>query len=346
VSFRSGLLINDGVVPIEEGDGEFVVRANAAQAVTGGLMNNVQTWGELSPNADLFGRFDGHSWSMTGTLSDSGRTLTFQLFGTAQPFGTDTDHDGVPDVTDNCPLVANPSQAFVPAPGLTAPPPVTLTSCSGSAALALGRPTLSDVCGAPPITVTNDAPDVFPLGTTTVTWHATDGAGNVRTATQTVTVVLGDDPSCCPAGTKIIMGTSNNDVLVGTSGNDCILGLGGQDQISGGGGNDFISGGDGDDILKGDSGNDTLYGGSGQDHLEGGIGNDVLFGGEGDDTCLGGDGDDDIHGGNGQDSLFGENGNDTLNGDIGDDKLNGGAGIDICIGGGGHETFTACETTK
>jgi Ca2+-binding RTX toxin-like protein len=345
-SFRSGFLINDGVVPIEEGDGFFTIRAGSARAVTAGLMNNVQLGGALAPNADLFGRFDGKTFSLSGTMSGSGQTLTFQLAGTAQPFGTDTDGDGVPDVTDNCPRVANPSQAFVPAPGLTAPPAVTITSCSSSAALALGRPTLNDVCGAPPLTVTNDAPATFSLGTTTVTWTAADGASNVNTATQIVTVLLADDPSCCPAGTKIIMGTSNNDILVGTSGRDCILGLGAQDQISGGGGDDFITGGDGDDVLRGESGNDMIFGGSGQDRLEGGVGKDKLFGDAGDDICLGGDGDDELHGGSGQDRLFGEGGNDTLNGDIGDDRLDGGPNVDICIGGGGHETFLACETIQ
>lgn len=90
-----------------------------------------------------------------------------------------------------------------------------------------------------------------PAYPSTVVWTAKDGAGNVATAIQTVTAELGNDPSCCPAGTHVIVGTSNNDTLVGTSGADCILGLGGQDTISGGDGDDFISGGDGDDLIFG-----------------------------------------------------------------------------------------------
>ena len=39
------------------------------------------------------------------------------------------------------------------------------------------------------VTLTNDAPDVFPIGTTTVTWTATDANGNMSTATQLVTLV-------------------------------------------------------------------------------------------------------------------------------------------------------------
>ncbi len=52
----------------------------------------------------------------------------------------------------------------------------------------LGQALTADICDAAPV-LTNDAPDVFPLGTTIVTWTATDAAGNVATATQKVTVV-------------------------------------------------------------------------------------------------------------------------------------------------------------
>ena len=36
--------------------------------------------------------------------------------------------------------------------------------------------------------ITNNAPALFPIGVTTVTWTATDASGNTATATQTVTV--------------------------------------------------------------------------------------------------------------------------------------------------------------
>ena len=48
-------------------------------------------------------------------------------------------------------------------------------------------PTATDNCAV--VTVVSDAPAVFPLGTTTVTFTAKDGSGNVATATTTVTVV-------------------------------------------------------------------------------------------------------------------------------------------------------------
>jgi hypothetical protein len=49
-------------------------------------------------------------------------------------------------------------------------------------------PTATDNCGGA-LPVTSDAPAVFPLGTTTVTFSVTDGSGNTTTASTTVTVV-------------------------------------------------------------------------------------------------------------------------------------------------------------
>jgi len=74
-------------------------------------------------------------------------------------------------------------------PTITAPADVTVSADAGSCeatVVALGSPTTADNCGV--AGTTNDAPGTFPLGTTTVTWTVTDNAGNIATATQTVTV--------------------------------------------------------------------------------------------------------------------------------------------------------------
>jgi Ca2+-binding RTX toxin-like protein len=307
------------------------------------------------------------TFTLDGTAGDgAGSSLTIHVDSTITSRPPDTDHDGIIDAVDKCPgATVGPDRT--PPRFTFVPPDITTSSCTG---VSLGVATATDPCG---VTVTNDAPTKFPLGTTLVTWTARDGAGNVARVTQTVTAVMGNSTSCCPTGSKIIIGTSNNDVLVGTSGADCILGLGGQDTISGGGGDDVLSGGDGDDIINGQGGNDRLYGGPGQDQLSGGPGNDTLDGGDGDDRLNGDDGDDTIEGGQGQDicfggigndslsggtgddqlhgndgndhlsggedndRLFGENGDDSLNGDRGDDQLDGGTGKNSLTGGGGHD---------
>ena len=52
----------------------------------------------------------------------------------------------------------------------------------------LGTPSVSDNSGKAPI-VTKDAPAKFPIGSTTVTWKATDSSGNSATDEQLVKVV-------------------------------------------------------------------------------------------------------------------------------------------------------------
>jgi hypothetical protein len=80
-------------------------------------------------------------------------------------------------------------------PSITAPAAITQGNdpTLASAVVALGSPLASDNCGDPTISsVRSDgllmsAP--FPVGVTTVTWTATDAAGNKASATQTVTVL-------------------------------------------------------------------------------------------------------------------------------------------------------------
>jgi len=130
---------------------------------------------------------------------------------------------GAPLVTDNCPGVIyyNDAPAFFPVGQTTVtwtardvdfntstatqvitvidvqPPVVTAPSdkvysndpgtCGKSATgVSLGSASASDNCGV--LTLSNDAPTTFPVGTTTVTWKATDAQGNFATATQLVTI--------------------------------------------------------------------------------------------------------------------------------------------------------------
>jgi Ca2+-binding RTX toxin-like protein len=263
-----------------------------------------------SGSQDADNNIASFTWTENSVVIATGATAQVTL-----PFGT---HFVVLEVRDkNGALGTDTVKITVQAtpPVFTSVPPAITGALCGP--IAIGQATATSACG--PVTVTNNAPASFRAGRTIVTWKATGPGGLVTTATQLVTAFLGNDPACCPVGSHIIIGTSNNDTLNGTAGVDCILGLGAQDTINGGGGNDIISGGDGDDVISGGPGNDVLSGGTGQDRL---------------------------FGNNDADSLFGNDGDDVLDGGLGNDVLDGGAHQDTCIGGGGINQFISCVTVR
>src|SRR6478609_4113297 len=69
----------------------------------------------------------------------------------------------------------------------------------------LGTATATDNCSTGAnLVITNDAPTIFNIGTTTVTWTATDAAGNSQTCTQTVTVTETEKPTItCPSDISV-----------------------------------------------------------------------------------------------------------------------------------------------
>ena len=81
------------------------------------------------------------------------------------------------------------------APVITAPATVTVSTNSGCTAtgVVLGNAIATDDCTVQ--SVTNNAPTAFPVGNTTVTWTATDAAGNSASATQTIIVIDNTNPT-------------------------------------------------------------------------------------------------------------------------------------------------------
>ncbi|MBK7174158.1 MAG: choice-of-anchor L domain-containing protein [Bacteroidales bacterium] len=91
-------------------------------------------------------------------------------------------------ITDNQgPTISGPGNIIVNAdPGL----------CSASS-VNLGLPVANDNCGLE--SVVNNAPSIFPVGNTLVTWTATDLSGLTATSTQVVTVIDNQPPTIiCP----------------------------------------------------------------------------------------------------------------------------------------------------
>jgi hypothetical protein len=220
----------------------------------------------------------GQSTTIVATVSVAGNTTLQSRFAQAMvvnnAFDTNTTNDQA-----SLPIMLRPT--------VTPPGPVTTDNCG---APPFGTPTGTSELGGS-ITFRKDATLPLPLGSTVVHWTATDSRGvDSLPGAQTITTRLGDSPSCCPPGTRIILGTNSSETIIGTISNECILGLGGNDTIQGGGGFDFISGGSGNDNITGGSSRDYIWGGAGTDVIDGAGGDDFIDGGADSDNCSGGTG--------------------------------------------------------
>jgi hypothetical protein len=102
-------------------------------------------------------------------------------------------------------------------PTLIAPGNITLYLDSGCGipAFVLGTPVINDNCSSSPLVLTNDAPTVFGIGTTLVTWKVKDDSGNTATSTQTVTVLDTIAPVAvnCPTDINTCDASSINFIL-------------------------------------------------------------------------------------------------------------------------------------
>lgn len=109
-------------------------------------------------------------------------------------------------------------------PSITAPVDISAEATGLLTEIAIGNADASDVAGT--VTLTNDAPISYPLGSTTVTWTANDGNGNSATDTQNMTVVdttppaitAPDDITIEATGslTEVAIGSANASDLAGT----------------------------------------------------------------------------------------------------------------------------------
>lgn len=194
-----------------------------------------------APGAALeCGAGDSIAWDKGGSTAASVRALVSTNAGTT--FSTllaSTANDGAEPITVPAVLTSAARLKLEPtdniyfslsgsfsirdttAPSVSAPAPLPAVECTSSspqgASPFLGAATAADLCDAS-VPVTNDAPGIFPLGTTTVTWSATDDSGNSASAPQAVTVVDTTPPAlvpppavvaecASPSGTPVSLGT-------------------------------------------------------------------------------------------------------------------------------------------
>jgi uncharacterized repeat protein (TIGR01451 family) len=136
--------------------------------------------------------------------------------GTSVGLGTTTIHLTATDEANNTSTktitftvvdTTAPTFTFVPA-AITAYTGAGATTCDTT--VDPGTATASDNCG--PITITRSpSGNTFPVGTTTITWTAKDGANNTTTATQTVTVIDNTPPVITLNGNTPSMWPPNHD---------------------------------------------------------------------------------------------------------------------------------------
>ena len=138
--------------------------------------------GECSATATAPTTTDNCAGTITGTTSDP---LTYNAQGTYTITWSFNDGNGNTETANQKVIVKDTQKPTISCPA-TVIVSADSNSCTGLG-VTLGTPTTSDNCGS--VTVTNDAPSVFPIGNTIVTWTVKDVAGNIETCTQTIQVV-------------------------------------------------------------------------------------------------------------------------------------------------------------
>ena len=99
---------------------------------------------------------------------------------------------------------------------ITAPDDVTLEgNTTGGYSGPIGTATASG--GTSPYTITNNAPNPIPLGTTTVTWTVTDDNGDTATDTQSVTIVDTTPPTITIPATLTVLVNAPKSELTGSA---------------------------------------------------------------------------------------------------------------------------------
>lgn len=131
---------------------------------------------------------DPLTFSWTGPFSPSPATGEKPTVLFPGPTGNKTVTLEVDDgiATDSC-TASVTVQDTLP-PSLTVPGDITAEcTAAGGTPVNIGTAAASDICD-PNVAITNNAPALFPLGDTTVTWTATDDDGNQTVDTQVVTI--------------------------------------------------------------------------------------------------------------------------------------------------------------
>ena len=151
-----------------------------------------------------------YSWTGPGTFTSSSEDINNLLAGTYTLTVTDQTTPTPLTKTATFTIVQEDSEA----PVLTAPGDKTISTNPGlctASNVSLGSATMSDNCGVS--SIQNNAPTTFPLGTTTVTWTASDAEGNTTTDIQLITVNDTEKPIVKTKPFTVTLDTNGNGTI-------------------------------------------------------------------------------------------------------------------------------------
>src|SRR5256712_11007481 len=157
--------------------------------------NAITSWGTQGKGPDFFDNPRDVAVDLVGNVfvvdSNNNRIQKFGLESqqiqsqiTNQTQKTLQQQTANPVQENNVPIITNPNDKTPPS--ITAPADMTAEATGLLTSVSEGQATATDDSGI--ASITNNAPQKFPLGTTVVTWTATDNGGNVAKAVQKITV--------------------------------------------------------------------------------------------------------------------------------------------------------------
>ena len=168
-----------------EAEAEAAAQAEAAEPDT--------TKPIISPPADLIkeatGSFTSVNLGEAMAMDENGIQLIVNNAPTLFPLGTSTVIWTAIDNSGNSALATQQVSIVDTTPPTisTLPDIITEAVVPYDNIIALQEPMADDILGV--VSITNDAPEFFPVGDTTVTWTATDVSGNTASIEQKITVI-------------------------------------------------------------------------------------------------------------------------------------------------------------